>query len=238
MTSSCPNCNKTYANKSSLASHKSRYHKNEPDYRKGMSSSINENNISDSASDYSQENEGEYSHNTSDNDLSDAAKTDEMSTTDEDNNRPDKSGKGTKRKNSFDTLMPPDNKKVRRSKHRKDNMGDAGILATVLNSIKTMIANHKKQEDNPFNLLSSFSLRRLLNDLYETHRTEDQCQNLKEKLSDDEVSLMEAIINTGSLSDVCRLMNQSTELLFELIENIPRTLKDKNEEDDNKLHST
>ena len=208
----CPLCDKQFANKQSLSSHKSRYHR-----KKGEShtSSINHppakayvTNVKGDNHEYSDVETTISEEYYQDSSNSEAASVDDESKTEYDN--------VTSR-----DMLDSDSLCQRKGKRKGVAIKQINKKVKMSTFIKTLDVlsqrNLCKEEDKRFDFLSSYIIK---HKVFETlkQRLNNSRQDIATILTLEERSLLDAVITTTTLSDVNKLMNENKNIVNKILE--------------------
>ena len=232
---SCKNCNRRFANKNSLQSHRSKFHQIMPTasrvgYADAAGSIVEENTSEQSDSEDERnrnlDNGTELDLDGNDQDYAMTNEADEQTSDDSSGEvLIPKKDTLTSDTNSADTTNEFDQFSTRKrnsvqnkrfSKRMRNNSWTKENVFDLLSSIEDSVNKHTNKTETPFDLFGSFRMKKeFFANLHEFFGT----QVLLEKtLTDDESLLVDAVLDTISLDEITRLLNANVIILRGIIE--------------------
>ena len=194
----CRDCNKQFANKPSLASHKSRFHrKSDGDNNK---SSASKEKVDGSINQQSEEGSQTYS----DNDTQSTVVSTSASDTDQNNDSDHNS----------DNSITRQGYSLKRKQRR-----NVVKLTRLLDSMKQVLQSKSCiEKEDCFDLLSSYRLKKeIFAELGGIIKLEHGV-DIDEVLSEDERGFVDALLSTTSLIELTKLMNENTRIVKSILE--------------------
>ena len=247
----CSQCNKTFVNKYSLASHKSRYHykvKNasDDDYPKNNwdKSSIYSDNTSQGkniASARSGSDDGDVHDDPDSDEHDDVNKKDALASSESEDDKLHESDDSVssnsgniylnRKKDALDSdsdsesdeesdgnLRKRKSLKLHLSSKKMRDRSTKSDVTELLSSIENMLHEHTSRTD-PFNLFQSFELKwNVFSNLRDT--VFGSLEAMQEALTDDEHLLVQAVLETASLDETSRLLNENTDLILSILSHV------------------
>ena len=243
----CSQCNRTFVNKYSLASHKSRYH-----YKvKNASDDDCSKNIGDNPSIYSDNSiqgkniasarsgsDDDDVHDDPDSDEHDVNKMDALTSSESEDDKlheSDDSNTGNiylnRKKDVLDSasdsksyeesdgnLRKRKSLKLHLSSKKRRGRSTKSDVTELLSSIENMLHEHTSRTD-PFNLFQSFQLKwAVFSNLRDT--VFGSLEAMQEALTDDEHLLVQAVLETVSLDETSRLLSENIDLILSILSHV------------------
>ena len=205
----CHFCDKRFANKGSLASHKSRFH------RESNGDSVTSPASKEKVKDLLSSEEETYSD------------TDMQSTTD--------STSASDNDQKSDSDHNTDNASTRRSyrlkrKERTNLVSSNTELTKILKSIKQVLQSKNCIEKGDcFDLLSSYELKTVVFAELGDYIKHKHGMDINMVLSENELRFVDAVLSTKSLTEITRLLNENTEIVKSILEEHVLSKRRKNE---------
>ena len=206
----CHLCDKKFANKRSLASHKSRFHRG-----------LHGDNINSASS-----NEGMNKTLSSQSEEESKASSDKESTADstssasENGNMDNSDESYSNHSTDHDSNISTTSTRRKAGLKRKERVNLAKFNATltkILDSMKNVLQCKNKEDEGCFDLLFSYELKNKVFVELESIIRHRHGLDIDMILSTDELSLVKAVLSTESLTEIKELLNENTEILMSIM---------------------
>ena len=243
---SCASCNRSFANKNSLRTHRSTFHQKQLEPREDIHQEDADSTMEEHDSEFSEDRRNKTASLDSGAESETSTSTDEESTkkdtlasetddqdsassykncmTNESDNQastsPQDDTNETENSDTTDTVVrkrkSTHQNKVFKKRVRKANRWSKDRVFDLLSSIDSMLDKHTSKSSTPFDLLGSYSLK---TELFGNLHDFFGTQVLLEKaLTHEEKLLLDAVLATTDLDLVTRLLNKNVRLVVGIIE--------------------